>query len=294
MENAGWGFLEGQWVRADVKTQTVSRPLRADVRFATLNVLHDKKHPDILHHEIRYQKIFEELCSLEADIIGLNEVTVSFIGKLLQQDWVRERYTVSACPGDPLCDNLACIKHFGNLIISRIPFESLEYIPCPDRDREFHVASFGKFCVASAHLLSFPWINESTRATELKSISDQLSRYDCGIIMGDFNFHRESENANIPAGWSEIPAVIQQGPTWDYVENSMIPKYLGGWNIYNGFGTGFGWNNSLRLDRVLVRGLEVDTSSAQLFANNPIRDQDYLYPSDHFGITFEIKNVNLF
>ena len=44
--------------------------------------------------------------------------------------------------------------------------------------------------------------------------------------MGDFNFHREAENASIPEGWGEVPAVMALGPTWDCTKNAMLPHYL--------------------------------------------------------------------
>jgi endonuclease/exonuclease/phosphatase family metal-dependent hydrolase len=68
-----------------------------------------------------------------------------------------------------------------------------------------------------------------TSALTTKSRSGTL---DASVIMGDFNFHREAENASIPDGWREVPAVVARGETWDYARNLMLAHYLPLRNIY--------------------------------------------------------------
>jgi hypothetical protein len=186
--------------------------------------------------------------------------------------------------------------------------------------------------VASAHLIAFPYLNEGRRATQLQALTSELARslrgLDGCVVMGDFNFHRDAEGASIPAGWSELPAVVAAGPTWDIARNTMLPHYLPFRNIYNGFGIGYGraWAAQMRLDRVLVQGsaFDRDAANAKLFANRPIAAigdsqsaaaavwcndnvetqtqaplplreahrqlpwESYLFPSDHFGLVFEL------
>eukprot|EP00944_MAST-04C_sp_MAST-4C-sp1_P007550 g7550.t1 len=302
---------------------TDERPIAVDgpLRCATLNVLHDNANADVLFHEVRYQAICKELQSLNAHIIGLNEVTRNFLRRLLEEDWVRKDYVLSAILDHSECAGLAATrghKSFGNVILSKIPPEAIEYIPCPNRTREFHVASLrlageknGKsvfIAVASVHFQAFPWINESRRQAELHALAAELQalnrNYDACIMMGDFNFHRESENSSIPFGWQEIPSIVALGPTWCNGENPMIEAMLPSYNIYNGFGTGWGWPNLLRLDRVLIQGTGLNSNevNAKLFSNRPVYEcikhtgdekvvvwKDYLYPSDHYGIVFDIN-----
>ena len=78
----------------------------------------------------------------------------------------------------------------------------------------------------------------------------------------------------------------------------MLPA----WNIYNGFGTGWGWAQRMRLDRMIVQGAALDweRARARLFANELIHKgqraagepeepwQAYLFPSDHFGVLVDI------
>ena len=118
--------------------------------------------------------------------------------------------------------------------------------------------------------------------------------------------------------------VVALGPTWDYARNAMLPHYLPLLNFYNGFGLGasFGWPSPMRLDRVLVHeagaiGATSERGSARLFADKPVHEraagrpplpqtgrelseahrslpwQEYLHPSDHFGIFVELKLVDI-
>ena len=304
---AGWSFdfSRAQWQPAQSNGPVV---LEGPLRLATLNVLFDTPGTEaVLLHEARFEAICAELCSIDAHIIGLNEVTLRFVQKLLSQQWVRETYFVSAVPAiaDPQCKDLAAVRappSFGNLLLSRIPLVSLEYIPL--RRREVHLATVHvsrgaslpplRLAVASAHLMAFPFFKERQRSKELRTVAEQLqkkSSFDASVLMGDFNFHREAENASIPAGWQEVPAVVRLGHTWSYTENTLIPRMLPFW--LPGM---LGWPKSMRLDRMLIHGGEFDcnAATARLFANRPIRSTtvpDYLFPSDHYGALVQIPLV---
>jgi len=97
--------------------------------------------------------------------------------------------------------------------------------------------------------------------------------------------------------------VAALGPTWDIPGNPLISHMLPERHLYNGFGFGQFWPNQMRLDRVLVRGpaLDCEQSHSRLFANRPIHPdpqerteswQEYLFPSDHFGILVDIPLVD--
>ena len=91
---------------------TDERPIAVDgpLRCATLNVLHDNANADVLFHEVRYQAICKELQSLNAHIIGLNEVTRNFLRRLLEEDWVRKDYVLSAILDHSECAGLAATR----------------------------------------------------------------------------------------------------------------------------------------------------------------------------------------
>mmetsp|Transcript_35979 Transcript_35979/g.115765 ORF Transcript_35979/g.115765 Transcript_35979/m.115765 type:complete len:253 (+) Transcript_35979:214-972(+) len=181
-----------------------------------------------------------------------------------------------------------------------------------------------RVAVCSTHLTACPWLMEGRRKLQLEQLAAAVvsggldapaARSGC-VILGDFNFHREAENASIPPGWAEVPAVVALGATWDIGRNAMLPHYLPRHNLYNGLGLGvsLGWPSPMRLDRVIVRGpsFGVAGATARLFANEPVHTegrgraplpqtgralreawrtvpwQEYLYPSDHFGIVVEL------
>jgi endonuclease/exonuclease/phosphatase family metal-dependent hydrolase len=181
--------------------------------------------------------------------------------------------------------------------------------------------------VCSTHLQAFPWLFEGQRKTQLESLTSAVrTGSDLCVVMGDFNFHREAENSSIPDGWCEVPAVVALGGTWDLERNAMLPHYLPLRNMYNGLGmgTGWGWPSPMRLDRVLVcsghgeggcASFDSGTARAQMFADHSIHErartraplpragpelreahrclpwQEYLFPSDHFGILVELPLV---
>ena len=315
------------------------------LRLATLNCLHDLKDPELLQHAIRHDAILRELHALNADVIGLNEVTVPLLERVLREPWVRDNYFVSAVPDDPRCAHVSTCRAgvMGNLLLSRIPPFSVEYVAPPGANRErldgrhTHVMTFS-FCadgsssrlflsVCSVHFTAFPWLHEGRRRAQLHHLVAVLDRAwgqcvapTAGVLMGDFNFHRESENRNIPEEWGEIDAVVAQGHTWDMKRNPMLPHYLPLRHMYNGFGLLGGWlrwPSPMRLDRVLVRGapagsLGVGEATARIFADKPIHErargraalplsgtalqeahrklpwEEYLACSDHFGIVVDL------
>ena len=319
----------------------MDRPLR----LATLNCLHDLGDAELLQHRVRYDAICRELLALNADVIGLNEVTVTLLKHLLEEEWVRDRYTVSAIPDHGTCSHVSSTVTgggaFGNLLLSRIAPLSVQYVGQLDggEGRQSHVMSLclrgpqsgGRrvhIAVASTHLKAFPWLMEGRRRAQLEHLTSTLTHsgdFDACVVMGDFNFHREAENASIPESWGEVPAVVALGETWDYAKNKMLAHYLPLRNIYNGFGLGAGWgwigwtsssNTGMRLDRVLVHGAALldgcGAAEARLFADQPVHErararpalplagpelrkahrslpwQDYLMCSDHFGIFVEL------
>ena len=308
---------KSRWVHAssEAASDVLGRPLR----LATLNCLHDLRDAELLQHDRRYDAILKELETLDADVICLNEVTRTLLERVLREPWVRRSYTASAITKPE--------GSFGNLLLSKITPVTIDYIEQPGDGRHSHVATLDlsidgrqlKVAVCSTHLTAFPYLMETRRMTQLAHLTSTLATggFDVACVMGDFNFHREAETSSIPEGWAELPAVVSLGPTWDLSRNAMLPHYLPLRNLYNGFGLGerFGWPSPMRLDRVLVRGAGAtcDPGSARIFADQPIHErargrpplpqtgrelseahrnlpwEEYLHPSDHFGIFFELK-----
>ena len=333
--SAGWRFSrdDSAWAPVEAEAAAPATPLTRPLRLATLNCLHDLKDADLLQHDVRYAAICDELRALDADVIGLNEVTRTLLERLLAQPWVRAHYTASAVPEDCRCAHLSAVggTTFGNLLLSRLAPTSVAYLEQPGDGRHAHVIELHlapaqggaplHVAVCSALLTACPWLMESRRKLQLAAISSALAAVtpalDVCVTMGDLNFHREAENASIPDEWVEMPAVVALGPTWHFARNAMLPHYLPLRNLYNGLGLGtqLGWPSPMRLDRVLVRGvarLDGAAAKARLFADRPIHErargrtplpqvgpelreahralpwEEYLHPSDHFGIFVEL------
>ena len=199
-------------------------------------------------------------------MIGLNEVTRSLLERLLREEWVRNSYTVSAVPDDVRCSRLSTLGDgtFGNMVMSKIPPAWVRHVEMPHEGRQSHVVSLhlcssdprngGKplrVDVCSTHLTAFPWLMEGRRRAQLRHLttfldgsggggggadldSPAVCDADTTIVMGDLNMHREAENASIPEGWAEVPAIVGLGATWDFQRNLMLAHYLPIRNIYNG------------------------------------------------------------
>jgi endonuclease/exonuclease/phosphatase family metal-dependent hydrolase len=339
--SAGWRYSRDENVWRVVEARAApSDPVGhgRSLRLATLNCLHDLTLHEVLQHEVRHGAICRELRSLDADVIGLNEVTRPLLERVLREDWVRNSYTTSVVPDHARCSHVSTVLgggSFGNVLLSRVPPSSVEYIEQPGDGRHSHVISLClsdprgggplRAAVCSAHFTACPWLMEGRRKVQLEHVTSALTTgatsggpFDVCVVMGDFNFHREAENASIPQGWGEVPAVVALGETWDFGRNAMLAHYLPLRNVYNGLDLGatFGWPSPMRLDRMLVHGSTLDcgAAGARIFADEPIDErargrpslpqtgrqlqeahrslpwQEYLYPSDHFGILVELPH----
>ena len=290
MPSAGWRFSldKGEWVEAEaasIKPFALGRPLR----LATLNVLFDfDAEATWLKHGLRQAAVCRELKGLDADVIGLNEVTRPMMERLLREEWVRTSYTLSVV-------SIAEGRAEGNMkvLLSKIPPVSVEYaflrpgdgfhLHCPVMTLSLCAPHGGqplRIAVCSTHLIACPWLMEGRRKRELAHLTSTMPEsVDACVVMGDFNFHREAENASIPSkdGWGEVPAIVDLGETWDFGKNAMLAHYLPLKNFYNGFGLGasFGWPSPMRLDRVIVKGnaLDLGAAKARLFANEPVHER---------------------
>ena len=141
--SAGWRFSrdDSAWAPVEAEAAAPATPLTRPLRLATLNCLHDLKDADVLQHDVRYAAICDELRALDADVIGLNEVTSTLLERLLAQPWVRAHYTASAVPEDCRCAHLSAVggTTFGNLLLSRLAPTSVAYLEQPGDGRHAHV-----------------------------------------------------------------------------------------------------------------------------------------------------------
>jgi len=294
-----------KWMPQDTtKQSTNEKEIPTKLRIATHNVLKVTNWflELIIRSPERFQKEMEILKELNADIIGLNEVTLPFLHLLQNQDWVRENYYLSDVISlnnnkneEPTTVNKTVFDHseMGCVILSKYPFDNLysfEFSSTSNCDRDVIIGSFfdNQFNIVSAHITAYEehFNRRETQMKELCETLDQNLHNNNVIIMGDLNLHLVKEDLLIPKiGYIDLwkPSVEDEnGYTWDTKTNSLINKFL----LLD--------RRRMRLDRIIAKkGCEwvpedESKNGVIIFANEPVYKNRYLYCSDHFGLCTDL------
>jgi endonuclease/exonuclease/phosphatase family metal-dependent hydrolase len=84
-----YDFEFESWKEAAIcSRRSVTSTVQTELTIVTLNVLFDSYFEDKIHTRKRFPFILDLLQKTKADIIGLQEVTQTFLIELLRQDWV--------------------------------------------------------------------------------------------------------------------------------------------------------------------------------------------------------------
>lgn len=107
---------DNNWISIDTRTEVKNRDT-SQFSIITYNVLFSTFENNKEQSNARVQKIIEILNNSNADIIGLQEVTQSFLIQLLREDWVKLNYYVS--------DSIqgTTVNPYGQLLLSKFPFK---------------------------------------------------------------------------------------------------------------------------------------------------------------------------
>lgn len=281
------------------------------LKVVTFNVLFDAWWGKPYKHHIvcpgkRFAHQFQLLEKMDADVIGLNEVTSNYIDKITMQKWVQESYYISDYNG-------STINNFGNLILSKYPIAELRLATLPQLKRVvpcIKIAFEDKNLVFASTHLSAQKENVERRQVQIHALIDFIQKYyptDDKVILGDLNFHVESEL--IPPNYQDAWKTLypdNPGYTFDGTINTMLHEI---WPL--GWVYGFKDNVQMRLDRVFTQTNNWNVSAMDICFNQPIyqsnqrtnlikdilstafdffkvniaRDpKKYLFPSDHFGL----------
>jgi poly(A) polymerase len=243
---------------------------------ASYNILSDLHEVDKIATDRRLPAILHELHQTQADIIALQEVTPTSIAVILATDWVKDYYITEAASANN-------IKPYGNLIMSRFPFELVEHQFSGHKrvlvgkwqinDRSIHLAN--------VHLTSDRGENAlEKRRRQLATVLGYLQQQfgDC-FIVGDFNTRANEQDeivnyAEFKDMWKELHPT-EPGYTFDPQRNplAMLMSLEG---------------KPARFDRILLHRDSASTtqiSTVDLFGCEPIPDTNgKIFPSDHFGI----------
>jgi poly(A) polymerase len=261
-----WKVYAGKIESIELNTLTI----------ASYNILSDLHEVDKIDTDKRLPAILNELHQTQADIIALQEVTPTSIAFILATDWVKDYYITEAA-------NANNVKPYGNLIMSRLPFELVEHQFSGHKrvligkwqinDRSIHLAN--------VHLTSDRGENAlEKRRRQLATVFGyyQQQSGDC-LIVGDFNTRANEQDelidyANFSDLWKELHP-NEAGYTFDPQRNplAMLMSLEG---------------IPARLDRILLHrdsAFTTQISAVDLFGCEPVTDTNgKIFPSDRFGI----------
>ncbi|CAF1081193.1 unnamed protein product [Adineta steineri] len=276
------------------------------IRVATLNILADC-FPWFIEMAVRSTERYEWLCegivNLNPTIIGLNEVTTNALRKLQQCSFIRENYFITESFDENNIEMKNCtnglLTHHGSIILSKLPLLEVFAIPISGSKRE---AVVGKveldnnlktsvyFCAAHTTHHRKPK-NIELRTQQIRGIAEILEPLKLPfVIMGDLNLYYHFEDAIVIENkfidaWAQTHFSHiypfndnSEGYTFDAIKNTMIPHYSPG-EI-----------KQMRLDRILFsNGFPAFAiAPCGMWANEPIKSDNYLFPSDHFGLFIDL------
>eukprot|EP01080_Neovahlkampfia_damariscottae_P004996 gene4996-8594_t len=313
-----FSFTDGVWI----KEKNSDSPIKlSSISVASFNVLHDLERKHITLPIQRYQNQIEIFQKEDFDIIGLCEVTQTYLDLIKSDKWIQNTYLISHLSAEEFHEH-------GCILLSKIPFNSLNNAKVETLERsvaigELKVNDEESIYICMAHLIAFQR-NYSERKFQLEKLYELLDiKGATTIIIGDLNFHHKMEDKFIQKEyldvWKEIHDEDDEGFTYDPMKNSMI---------YEKLPIAFEYRQ-MRLDRILLKGDKLTPKSIEIFANEsvfqqkekeksidflyyirwPLRSvtstivdwtfysnlwrspEEYLFPSDHFGLKakFEIN-----
>ncbi|CAF1173257.1 unnamed protein product [Didymodactylos carnosus] len=280
------------------------------IRISTFNILADC-FPWFVEMAIRSVERYEWLCNgiinLNPTIIGLNEVTSTALQRLQECSFIRENYFITETYDENNNDNTSQMKNFPNtkllfphvcVILSKLPLIEVFALSVSGRKREaivgkVQLGSTIETCVyiCAHHATPYQTVkNAQLRAQQIRDIIDILEPLNHPfIIMGDLNLYYEFEDAividnKLIDAWAQTHFSSKYpfndkniGYTFDSLKNTLIPYYIPG------------ACNQMRLDRILFSdGFPAFAiTPCIIWANEPIKSDNYLFPSDHFGLSID-------
>jgi poly(A) polymerase len=261
-----WHDVDG-WVPA---VPQPAEPPVTTLRVLTWNTLWDRYDADLIHTARRRPLLLAELEHADADVIALQEVERDLLNRLLTAAWVRERYTLCTDPAGTDVDDS------GVLLLSRVPvLESARHVLGPYK-QVTAITVAGPVVVAAVHLTSDHTADgPHRRTTELAALTGGLAGLDVPVVVaGDVN-----DGGGTPArrlglrdAWTEAHGREDRTATFDPARNPLAA-------------VGSPAGRASRLDRVLLRGVDLTVRAARLAGDVP---RDGLFASDHFGVLVDL------
>jgi poly(A) polymerase Pap1/uncharacterized protein (UPF0248 family)/2'-5' RNA ligase/endonuclease/exonuclease/phosphatase family metal-dependent hydrolase len=289
-------FNNNKWshiidVDVDQKKLAATNVNANQLTVVSYNVLFDIYDQEKIYTKERIPKIFEELKNTNADIIGLEEMTPTFVRALLSQDWVRQHYYVS---DNGSCDSLS--EKYGQVLLSKFPFDVYFYVY--SAQKRAVIAEFlinkRKVFLPVIHLTSERNADIQKRVLQMGVVYDRVCSdedfqvddgTDC-IMIGDFNIadgdsgEEYAFRSDFSDSWRDIHP-NDPGYTYDPEVNTLAK-----------ITTEMGLRR--RLDRILLRSHHWVAKTVEIFGNQSFEIEDNkkkitLFPSDHYGVKTVIE-----
>lgn len=138
-------------------------------------------------------KLFEQL---DADFIGLNEVTPNYLKIITSNKYIQTHYYISDVTGETINSEHGC------LLLSKYPMKIfIKSIESLDRNiviGELKLKNGENIVICVAHTLAFE-INYLIRKFQLRKIFNLLDEYknSSTLLIGDLNLHQDFEDEYI-------------------------------------------------------------------------------------------------
>lgn len=232
-------------------SESIKSQLNSQFKVVSYNVLHDMDRNHIMLPKQRYEYQLNMLEEMNVDVIGLCEVTPSYLELIKSTDWIRESYFLSEVTGETLSSsvNPEVESYHGCLILSKAPMKITPVLVTKlSRKIIIGEATIGssKLGIAMRHTTAFQQ-NYNRRQSELVEIFDTMRKmnFETSIVMGDLNLHHMFEDTFIDEEyvdtWSQLSC--ENGYSYDAIKNLMI---------YEKLPIAFEWRQ-MRLDRILIK-----------------------------------------
>ena len=253
------------------------------MKIATYNIWNDEN-----TLELRAKQILEEIGAVDADIIGLQEVSTDFYNNFLTKSGY-VHHSFMQYPGEE--EGLAVLSRYP-LIFQEALYQRAQYANSLAINVFFMVDGV-RFSLTNVHL---PWDSVGAREHQILAVDRHLREQnaDFHILLGDFNSDNGSSVGSFLRGdrtlhgceanpaWNDLASAYAARigepvkPTLDTVNN---PRWAGKKSIYA----------PEIMDRIYIRDhwYETELESVQLFGTEVSGETGYA-ASDHYGVVAEV------
>ena len=255
------------------------------MKIATYNIWNDEA-----TLKLRTKQILEEIRLVNADIIGLQEVSAEFYNSCLATNSGYLHHGFMQYPGEE--EGLAVLSRYP-LIFQEALYQREQYANSQAMNVFFMVEGV-RFSLTNVHL---PWNSVAAREHQILAVDRHLREQnaDFHILLGDFNSDTNSSvdryllgdqtlhgcEANPP--WNDLASAYaartgeEVSPTLDMVNN---PRWAGKKCIYT----------PEVMDRIYIRDhwYETELESVKVFGTEISKKTGYA-ASDHYGVVAEVN-----